>query len=354
VNINSGTLVNNSWIENHVGKLNNNGGIIVNNGVIFNDYGGLLNSNAGGIIENNSNIVSIFGGSLNNNSGSILNNTGSINNSDGGILNNEGTVNNNVGGIIINNSGLSAVDLGGQLRNNAGGTLNNQGTLVNAFYAMSNAGTLNNSGLINGDGTYQQTGGQTLNTGSMTQALINIQSGSFLNDGIVTVSGKVENSGILTGKGTINGNVANYGTVNPGSSIGTMNVIGNYIQGSQGALNIDIAGSTQDVLFDKLHITGTASLSGSLSIDNSHFGGILTVGDTFTFITADLGLSGTFSSYKISTEPSYWKLLYSTKDVSLEYLGAGNTSPVPVPGTALLLSSALAGLAGLRRKNVEP
>ncbi|HET6884554.1 MAG TPA: hypothetical protein VFI31_30650, partial [Pirellulales bacterium] len=74
-------------------------------------------------------------------------------------------------------------------------------------------------------------------------------------------------SGMLTGTGTITGNLSNAGTVNPGTvgGAGTLNVTGNYTQTSTGTLAVDIGGTTVGTQYDRLAIGGTASMSGSFN-----------------------------------------------------------------------------------------
>jgi uncharacterized protein with beta-barrel porin domain len=62
-------------------------------------------------------------------------------------------------------------------------------------------------------------------------------------DGSITSNTFVNRMGTLAGMGTINGNVANNGRVNPGSagSPGILTVTGNYTQAQYAALMIQLA-----------------------------------------------------------------------------------------------------------------
>jgi uncharacterized protein with beta-barrel porin domain len=101
----------------------------------------------------------------------------------------------------------------------------------------------------------------------------------------------VASGALLGGNGTITGNLVNNGTVSPGYSPGTINVTGNYSQGATGTLVVQIASGTS---FDKLAITGTATLAGTLQVDI--LGSFNPVGQTFTFLTAAGGVSGQFGT----------------------------------------------------------
>jgi hypothetical protein len=101
-----------------------------------------------------------------------------------------------------------------------------------------------------GSGLYEQTGGATQVDGTLA----------------ATSQGTVEiDSGTLSGTGSIAGNIINAGQVNPGDSPGTLSISGNYTQTSAGALNIELAGSAAGQ-FDRLGVSGTATLDGTLAI----------------------------------------------------------------------------------------
>ena len=95
----------------------------------------------------------------------------------------------------------------------------------------------------------------------------------------------------LGGTGTVSGNLANNGRLSPGYSPGTINVAGNYTQSATGTLVIQLASAAS---FDHLAVTGTAALAGGVQIDI--LGGYDVRGQSFTFLTADGGVSGKFST----------------------------------------------------------
>jgi len=153
-----------------------------------------------------------------------------------------------------------------------------------------------------------------------------------------------ENSlgGILQGTGTVTGNVTNTsGTVAPGASPGTLVINGNYVQGSDGNLFIELAGFGQGTEFDFLDISGTATVAGTLTVSLlSGFEPSTT--DSFTFLEADGGLSGIFGDL-IDLDGNIWNATYFPNHVSLSLLA------VPEPGTHLLMALSALYLA-LRRQ----
>jgi len=111
-------------------------------------------------------------------------------------------------------------------------------------------------------------------------------------------------SGKVGGTGTINasrGLENTGGTVSPGNSIGTLNLVGNYTQSGQGKLLIEVESPTSN---DVLAITGGASLGGTLQ--TSWLGGATpVVGTVFgAFLTATAGVSGRFASLLTNITPT--------------------------------------------------
>ena len=110
------------------------------------------------------------------------------------------------------------------------------------------------------------------------------------NGGTVSAPGgiSVRLLGTLRGDGQIIGNVSNIGVVAPGLSPGELHVTGNFTQGVQGTLDIEIAGTTPGSQFDTLDITGHATLDGTLSVSLLN-GFTPASGTVFEIIHADRG-----------------------------------------------------------------
>jgi uncharacterized protein YhjY with autotransporter beta-barrel domain len=96
------------------------------------------------------------------------------------------------------------------------------------------------------------------------------------------------------GTGTFGGNVTNGGILSPGiagAAPDALNVSGNFVQGPAGTLVIQLASPTS---FDRLTVTGSAALAGTVQIDSTN--GFNPLGQSFTFLTAPGGVTGTFGT----------------------------------------------------------
>jgi hypothetical protein len=132
--------------------------------------------------------------------------------------------------------------------------------------------------------------------------------------------------GVLEGGGQVTGNVTNSsGTVRPGGSPGTLTVTGNYIQGVNGVLEVDVDGTTQGTQFDHLAVGGAANLDGTVAVvKGAAFDPLLT--DTFPFLTS-ASRTGTFDTLVGS-------LLASGEGYALDYPGGpGFGARLTVTGT---------------------
>ncbi|MDQ3319072.1 MAG: hypothetical protein M3515_02280, partial [Actinomycetota bacterium] len=120
--------------------------------------------------------------------------------------------------------------------------------------------------------------------------------GPFTNTGTLTVgdastftaTGGLQNNGTLQGSGTVarggggTPTVTNAGTVRPGSSPGRLTVSGDYTQTAAGTLVTEVEGSSPGSSLDQLAVSGTATLGGTLDIQNDFSP---SPGDSFTILT---------------------------------------------------------------------
>jgi hypothetical protein len=74
--------------------------------------------------------------------------------------------------------------------------------------------------------------------------------------------------GQLAGTGTITATVAVGGRLEPGGSLtaGTLRIVGAYLQRSTGRLMVELGGTGLDGQFDRLDVTGSATLAGTLDV----------------------------------------------------------------------------------------
>ncbi len=254
------------------------GGTIVNNGALITGSANLPVNQAVSLNASTLNFNQPADGTF----GGVISGTGSVIKLGSGALTVSG-VNTYTGGTVVNAGAL--VGSTASLPANRPVVIAGPGVLA---FNQTTDGTF--GGDITGAGTIQKRGGGTLTMTKATPTAVEVQAGTFIfNTGIGRTT--VVAGAVLGGNGTITGNLVNHGTVSPGLSPGTMTVIGNYTQSSTGTLLIEIASATS---FDRLVVSGTASLAGTLRVNT--LGGYNPVGQSFTFLTAGGGVSGTFAS----------------------------------------------------------
>ena len=112
-------------------------------------------------------------------------------------------------------------------------------------------------------------------------------------DGTLTSPTVALNAGsTLYGNGVINGSLFNdSGTVAPGHSPGALAVNGDFTQARNGTFQLQIATSST---FDRLIVSGKASLGGTLQVEN-YEGNVLVYGQQIAFLHAG-SISGSFDS----------------------------------------------------------
>jgi len=225
------------------------------------------------------------------------------------------------GTVVVNNLATGVMDIqvdGGaisglrQTFNNAGLVVKSAGTGETTIQTpTTNTGTIEvRSGVLKFytyyNGYYTQTAGQTV-----------------LNGGNVLMFGpaplRIE-GGVLTGAGTITGNVAIAGgTTAPGLSAGVLHVAGNYTQNAASSLEIEIDGLTEGSEYDQVTATGTASLAGTLEVLFPDSGFAPLPGDRYRILTAG-NVTGTFDPvYVTNLSPQLnMDVVYTTTDVTLE------------------------------------
>jgi hypothetical protein len=205
----------------------------------------------------------------------------------------------NAGTINLNPPGADgSIDLGNQTLTNTG-TITVFGTRDSSIRAKAliNSGSL----IVNSNLNVQASGSFSCGAACLSnQGDIEIGSGTTLlvfegfdqTAGTTNLNGAtaklqpvgvpvVVHGGSLGGTGTVIGSVTNGGTVSPGSPAtpGTLQINGNYTQQAGGQLNARVTSSAND----RLSVSGTAALAGTLAI--STIGFTPTLGQTFTVLT---------------------------------------------------------------------
>ena len=196
-----------------------------------------------------------------------------------GLINQDGaSVVGNSGGTIISTDGASLINQDGAsiISTNGGGAISHDGSSIISQDGGSRAPLSAEPAATSADPGFIQAGGQ-LDLNGLT-----IESSITLNGG--TLNG----SGVIVGSLTNNG-----GFVAPGHSAGTISVAGDFSQGTNGTLVVEVGGKNFGQA-DQLQVGGTATLGGNLHVKTIN-GFVIDPADTF----GPLGYgtaSGTFNS----------------------------------------------------------
>jgi outer membrane autotransporter protein len=157
----------------------------------------------------------------------------------------------------------------------------------------------------------------------------------------------VEPGGVLSGAGTI-GSVTNSGTVSPGNSAGTLNVVGSYTQTDSGSYRAEVASATS---YDKISVTGapgSASLAGAIA--PTLLGGYRPRGNQVFpgVITATGGITGAFSTIlNQQISPTlFWQVRYNAASVDLWVQRNYTDSSLGLNSNQQAVGTMLNGLAG--------
>ncbi len=208
----------------------------------------------------------------------------------------------------------STIDLGtGTLTLSGTGAATFGGAIIGTGdVVFSGSGTTN----FNGVSTY--TGTTTLDDGTFVLGSSSAYAAASLASDVTVNTGAT-----IGGHGTIGGNLsAAGGTVRPGNSIGTLHVAGDYTMNAASTLSIELSSSQTSVLA----VTGQATVDGTLSL---LFTGSGYATKTYTFLTADGGVSGTFDTVSLVNAPAGFAttLRYSATYIELLLAAMAPTNP---------------------------
>jgi hypothetical protein len=130
-----------------------------------------------------------------------------------------------------------------------------------------------------------------------------------------------EEGGILKGAGTFTGPglVQNGGAIMPGSSAGVLTWTGNLTVESGGLLDIEIGGTTADTQYDRVNVSGTFTMNGSLGVKMINgFGGSVQPTDVFDIVVAGSPISTGLAGTRIPAAGSYGSF-------AVQLVNGGNT-----------------------------
>ncbi|HRJ27273.1 MAG TPA: PEP-CTERM sorting domain-containing protein [Fimbriimonadaceae bacterium] len=247
-------------------------------------------------------------------------------------------------GIETNNSNIWLIGGSAAIENLSGnnaltGLSQNNGTFVLGSLLLSDAISLNIEDDLGNSGTLAVDSNGELNIGGSFmqfggQLLVN---GTFTAGGPITIE-----AGTVGGTGTIDGGVNNSGSLSPGSSPGTLNIIGSYTQTSIGTALMEIESASN---FDRLIVSGAGALGGQLNVViNPSFN--LTDGMMFDLMTFGGGYTGQFSEVNTVNGNGFLIDIDYTHPTILR----GFARPVPEPATMAALGLGLAVLVRRRRR----
>ena len=162
------------------------------------------------------------------------------------------------------------------------------------------------------------------NTGGVEIGSAGIGTLTLVDGGTISAGGTlaIGTLGTLTGNGTAAGTLTNGGTVSAGlETAGTLAVTGNFSQSASGKLVVELFG-TGNGQFDRLQVSGAATLNGTLQVLLGSNGGtpfVPQLGDTFSFLSASQGRTGAFSVASLPSLPAgdMWQVRYAAGAATL-------------------------------------
>ena len=284
-----------------------------------------------GNIENHGIVIvdQAFAGNLTAN----ISGTGSFIKQNSGVVTLEG-INSYLGGTNVT---------GGALQGNSESLKGNIANAATLGFVQSSNGTY--LGTLSGTGTLRKSGIGTLNlqtNASQGQTIVEL--GRLNVNSTLTSSISIETPGTLGGTGPIVGSVINAGTLSPGNSIGTLSIIGDYVQVSGSTLQIEI-NPTQS---SRVEVTGgQATLQSGSTVVFIPEPGTYQDGTVYTFFTAEGGINGTFSNVILPftcANPAHVSIEYLANEIELilcvaplsPFSGQGNAGAVAEDLDALM------------------
>lgn len=292
-------------------------GFEVNNGTL---KGNSKSINANIATTNNSSVVfDVTGGLLVSSYSYIMSGTGSLTKTgSGGIILTEN--NTYSGGTTISEGSLSGTTRSippGDIINNAGLT-----------YRQEFDGTISSGTTISGVGNFVKRGiGKVIYNGSgFTQNSLTIAQGEFsIKAPITAETVSIFYGATLSGTSTLNGSVNCLGTISPGTSIGTINIVGNLNFDTTSTLVVEFSPDTCDLL----NVTGNVDIASGATIDLlPESGSERFQSKTYLIISSTGGITGQFSNVYSPYPALKGTLLYDQYNLQYLVLGIVNFADI--------------------------
>lgn len=192
---------------------------------------------------------------------------------------------------------------------------------------------------IGAEGTVTVDGGSiAIGDVPVTEGTVTIGAdGRLHNDGMINGDVKVLEDALWTGSGQVNGDVSNDGTVDPGDSIDTLAIVGDYQQGSTGVMVIEIGGLFQPgSSYDLVQIEGDANIQGTIELRFVN-GFLPAQNDMFCFIEATGSFDADLADIEIVNLQDEFEYFTEFTDGAFCLTALVHGIPEPTSGLALLV-----------------
>ena len=213
------------------------------------------------------------------------------------------------------------------------------------------AGTLTLTGANTFSGTTTISAGTLAlaSSGALASSTITAASGATFDVSAVSGGFTLGSGQTLGGGGAVFGafTIGSGAVLAPGNSPGTLSFAGDLTLGAGSTLLVEIGGTSQGTEYDLVSVGGAATLGGSLAV-TWHNGFTASLGDTFTFLSAAGGVSGSFSSTALPDLGGglAWSYGQTSDSAFLTVVSA-----IPEPATWSVVAGAMAlGFVATRRR----
>jgi hypothetical protein len=202
----------------------------------------------------------------------------------------------------------------GGLNMGSGATLLNQTGALLDQQADLTVGSAGGGATITNAGLFQKSGGTGVSTVTSVVPFTNTGTVDVLTGTLDITSALTHADGaVLQGSGTIDlGNVTTFdGDVNPGTSPGILTLGGSFTPSALSTFNIELNGTTEGTLYDRLVVSGTITLTNA-TLDVTLGGGFTPqAGNTFLIAT------GTADTFAATNLPGGLLIQYNAGNVTL-------------------------------------